>query len=221
MHRRGFTLIELLVVIAIIAILAAILFPVFAKAREKARQSSCQSNLKQIALAELSYVQDYDEIFPTSHRAADGDGYQRHWLILLQPYVKNTQLFRCPSDGAVAARWSNDPNNFATSYGQNFQLSSFAMGRVVSSSTTIMNAELGASQSAAANGILSPVVAQEGAWILDDPVNNRSDTNWAAPNPRHGDMANFNFVDGHVKTMSVPKVHYNNSPWLNPNIGGS
>jgi len=64
MTRRGFTLIELLVVIAIIAILAAILFPVFAKAREKARQSSCLSNLRQLATATLSYTQDYDETFP-------------------------------------------------------------------------------------------------------------------------------------------------------------
>lgn len=219
MHRRGFTLIELLVVIAIIAILAAILFPVFAKAREKARQSSCQSNLKQIALAEMQYVQDYDEMFPTSHRVPDGDGYQRHWLILLQPYVKNTQLFRCPSDGGVAARWSNDPNNFATSYGQNYQLSSFALGSVVSPSTTILNAELGAAQTV--TGVTMPIVALEGAWILDDPINARSDTNWAAPNPRHGDMANFNFVDGHVKTMNVQKVHYPNSPWLKPAVGGS
>jgi len=64
-QRRGFTLIELLVVIAIIAILAAILFPVFARAREKARQASCQSNLKQLALSELMYIQDYDEKYPS------------------------------------------------------------------------------------------------------------------------------------------------------------
>src|SRR5512141_1862141 len=64
--RKGFTHIELLVVIAIIAILAAILFPVFAKAREKARAASCMSNLKQIALATLMYVQDYDQVFPSS-----------------------------------------------------------------------------------------------------------------------------------------------------------
>ena len=90
--RRGFTLIELLVVIAIIAILAAILFPVFARAREKARQSSCLSNVKQISLAALMYAQDYDELLPFAHF---GDG--RWWYHVLQPYIANEQIFRCPS----------------------------------------------------------------------------------------------------------------------------
>ena len=89
-HRTGFTLIELLVVIAIIAILAAILFPVFAKAREKARTTACLSNLKQICLAELMYVQDYDEEFIT-------DGYW--WTVPIQPYVKNIGIFEGPSGG--------------------------------------------------------------------------------------------------------------------------
>ncbi len=89
--RKGFTLIELLVVIAIIAILAAILFPVFARAREKARQASCASNLKQIGLGFMMYVQDYDERLPGACSHVDG------WAGALMPYVKNQQIFACPS----------------------------------------------------------------------------------------------------------------------------
>lgn len=96
MTRRGFTLIELLVVIAIIAILAAILFPVFAKAREKARQSSCMSNLKQIGLAQLQYVQDYDERFCPQMDWLNSGTYHP-WVDRLFPYVKNAQVFSCPS----------------------------------------------------------------------------------------------------------------------------
>jgi prepilin-type N-terminal cleavage/methylation domain-containing protein len=99
--RRGFTLIELLVVIAIIAILAAILFPVFARAREQARKSTCTSNIKNITLATLMYVQDYDETFPVVARSGvewtDQGGYLSYWQHL-QPYAKNTQVFGCPSD---------------------------------------------------------------------------------------------------------------------------
>lgn len=96
MRKTGFTLIELLVVIAIIAILAAILFPVFARAREKARQSSCLSNLKQIGTAEMMYIQDYDEMMHSwSEATATGELLYGVWL--LQPYVNNTQLFDCPS----------------------------------------------------------------------------------------------------------------------------
>ena len=101
----GFTLIELLVVIAIIAILAAILFPVFARARENARRSSCQSNLKQIALGVLQYTQDYDERFPriTSGVTVAPFG----WADSIQPYVKSTQILKCPS---FTVATGNDPN---------------------------------------------------------------------------------------------------------------
>ncbi|HJN15562.1 MAG TPA: DUF1559 domain-containing protein, partial [Armatimonadota bacterium] len=118
MRRSGFTLIELLVVIAIIAILAAILFPVFAKAREKARQASCTSNVKQIALGMLMYAQDYDEKFgycctyrPRS--ANQGLNLRPHWRPssnnssdiryngLAMPYIKNRQIYVCPSYGDI------------------------------------------------------------------------------------------------------------------------
>jgi prepilin-type N-terminal cleavage/methylation domain-containing protein/prepilin-type processing-associated H-X9-DG protein len=128
MNKKAFTLIELLVVIAIIAILAAILFPVFAQAREKARATSCLSNMKQMATATMMYVQDYDEQYyphrfncvaqgttsPTipcpqyydgsgnvlsEAKGLDANSLKRHyWVYLLQPYIKNYQLFRCPSN---------------------------------------------------------------------------------------------------------------------------
>ena len=126
----AFTLIELLVVIAIIAILAAILFPVFAQAREKARQTACLSNLKQVGLAVMQYVQDYDETMPHDGCAANvgcnaGNGIWRgstafsdplRWTARVQPYVKNTDVFQCPScqpivttTNLLVGYWSNGP----------------------------------------------------------------------------------------------------------------
>src|SRR5690606_6094999 len=124
--KRAFTLIELLVVIAIISILAAILFPVFSRARESARRSSCLSNLQQIGLAFMQYTQDYDEAYPlTSWRdPAYPNDTNYSWTIGAEPYMKSIQLFRCPSD--EGQKWqnpvtpSNDPtstdNYFTTSY---------------------------------------------------------------------------------------------------------
>jgi len=101
MKRTGFTLIELLVVIAIIAILAAILFPVFARAREKARQSSCLSNLKQIGLGCMMYAQDYDDRLPGAYQKNSAADWPLHgWASSIAPYVKNAQLYVCPSDSA-------------------------------------------------------------------------------------------------------------------------
>ena len=104
-RRTGFTLIELLVVIAIIAILAAILFPVFGRARENARRSSCQSNLKQIGLGLLQYAQDYDEMTVRSWYGSTEGGSNRttspqnyKWNHAIFPYVKSEQIFMCPSD---------------------------------------------------------------------------------------------------------------------------
>jgi prepilin-type N-terminal cleavage/methylation domain-containing protein/prepilin-type processing-associated H-X9-DG protein len=97
-NKKAFTLIELLVVIAIIAILAAILFPVFAKAREKARQITCASNLKQIGLGFTQYIQDYDEHLPCSTNWTGGNSGNVGWAGQIYTYVKSTGVFHCPDD---------------------------------------------------------------------------------------------------------------------------
>ncbi len=110
---RGFTLIELLVVIAIIAVLAAILFPIFAQAREQARQTVCSSNVRQIGLAVRMYVQDYDETMPIFYayntqtpdgrRAWAGDPTHKGVELLILPYSKNKDIFKCPDDSGGPA----------------------------------------------------------------------------------------------------------------------
>ncbi len=110
--RKGFTLIELLVVIAIIAILAAILFPVFARAREKARQASCLSNVKEVMLAILMYADDYDE---TLCPAAYWSG--MYWYVAIDPYLGTTKILRCPSGDRDMTRGPGRN----TDYGWNYQ----------------------------------------------------------------------------------------------------
>ena len=137
--HAAFTLIELLVVIAIIAILAAILFPVFAQARESTRQTVCTSNVRQIGLAIKMYVQDYDENYPifyayntqdpvTSARAWAGDPPHKGVELLLQPYSKNKDLFKCPDDSGGPAL--SDPtygcpgrNSYQACYGSSYRFS--------------------------------------------------------------------------------------------------
>ncbi len=132
---RGFTLIELLVVIAIISILAAILFPVFARARENARRTACLSNLKQIGLGVAMYTQDYDErlvsySYPTPDGSAPAPGIPATYgfQVALHPYVKNYQLYVCPSAKKISTSGSTscDPTKVSTnalgagSYGYNY-----------------------------------------------------------------------------------------------------
>lgn len=181
--RRGFTLIELLVVIAIIAILAAILFPVFAKAREKARQSSCLSNTKQIALACMQYTQDYDENLLHYRHELPGNT-SIYWWHMVEPYVKNAQVFRCPSAGGLA-------NGYGWQYrylgwpgmGGCATTAARSLGEITHPAETIMIGE-----------ILSGVVVYPGDMpTYYDPYN-------AAE--RHNGGANYGFADGHCKWQS-------------------
>ena len=118
-HKRGFTLIELLVVIAIIAILAAILFPVFARAREKARMAACASNLKQIGVALLMYTDDYDGMMPVHHQDSIIADFAEpnapyNWIACVHPYVKNWAILHCPSASEAQAPWAPTQNSAAS-----------------------------------------------------------------------------------------------------------
>jgi prepilin-type N-terminal cleavage/methylation domain-containing protein/prepilin-type processing-associated H-X9-DG protein len=121
MARRAFTLIELLVVVAVIAILAAILFPVFAQAREKARQTTCMSNMKQLGLSVNLYLHDWEEGFPQTHptltpweRSSRRDRLVADWFHLLYPYSRNVGINQCPSDPNLSTRRPNSyiPNGY-------------------------------------------------------------------------------------------------------------
>jgi prepilin-type N-terminal cleavage/methylation domain-containing protein/prepilin-type processing-associated H-X9-DG protein len=212
MYRRGFTLIELLVVIAIIAILAAILFPVFARAREKARQASCLSNIKQIALGGLMYAQDCDEIIP-----AHGCGWRDYTLVSgveccyaqkVQPYIKNTQIFTCPSD---PTRKAEPPSGGANrrdgnGYGGNLAYvtprAGTPLARVNSPAETIWyaDADRGYIRAPRCCGVTTTTPICTQAPRVDN-------LNW-----RHNEGANFAYVDGHAKwqkkTDSIQMTNY-------------
>jgi prepilin-type N-terminal cleavage/methylation domain-containing protein len=188
MRRRfAFTLIELLVVIAIIAILAAILFPVFSQAREKARQTTCLSNEKQIGMAILQYVQDYDEAMPSgvvnapyTQNPGPTTGYGMGWAGQVFAYAKSKEIFRCPDDNtssSVAPTISYAMNQFAS--GQ-------PLARFIAPSTTLLGIEVGGcvanitlsdegvSQSNSNATTLSPVGTGYPGWALPafDPIFN-------------------------------------------------
>jgi prepilin-type N-terminal cleavage/methylation domain-containing protein len=201
-NRKGFTLIELLVVIAIIAILAAILFPVFAKAREKARQASCQSNLKQLGIGFIQYVQDYDERFPGT----------QFWAAQVYPYEKSTGVFKCPDDVMTATSTS-----YPNSYGFNTNLGNQSNAAATSVSVTVLAAEF---TSTGSNGNMT-AANDSGSANNTNGVNYPGGTATACSvwgsetilgtgttsNPSiHDPAVMFLAADGHVKLLRPEKV---------------
>jgi prepilin-type N-terminal cleavage/methylation domain-containing protein/prepilin-type processing-associated H-X9-DG protein len=209
-RKAGFTLIELLVVIAIIAILASILFPVFGRARENARRSSCQSNLKQIGLGILQYVQDYDEKYPINGSpAVTAEG---GWSYLIQPYVKSEQLLQCPSDTTRAPVGNTTKERAAdtgfTDYWYNYNLGPnsgpMSLSQITYASNTVMNGD--------GTGSLSDYNLQ---WIPGWPASP------ASFSLRHLETANYLFADGHVKSLKPTVVLPGNTPSKTTGVTGS
>ena len=141
--ERGFTLIELLVVIAIIAILAAILFPVFAQAREKARATSCSSNIRQAGLALMQYTQDYDERYPNGLVNPNGaPSFGMGWAGQSYAYIKNTGLLHCPDDSTAQKLGSDNFNYYAVSYALNTNVAGKAIAAFASPASTVALCEV-------------------------------------------------------------------------------
>jgi len=210
LSRRGFTLIELLVVIAIIAILAAILFPVFARAREKARQTSCASNLKQIMLGFKMYESDYDSRTPCIY------GSWETWLYTVAPYVKNNQLFMCPSRAnsstcnACGAPPAGQPWIDTT-----YTLNPKAVGKNGPSYPGLKETQV--EKPAEFIVILDGKrdMVHFSTWARGDNIDGRGcDPGlWSG----HNDGFNIGFFDGHVKwqkNVAAAPVGGLNNPWL-------
>ena len=232
--RSGFTLIELLVVIAIIALLAAILLPVFQAARERARQSSCASNEKQIGLALVQYTQDWDESLPAGldngsigcamgmKGAQDGMG----WAGQIFSYIKSAQVFECPDDGIV--RNTGATAGSGTSYAYNFNLSPSLgwtnLSKFVAPSMTIMIVEAQAANdpvrgepnitqspdtfSSGGNTWLSPVCLGTSLGPCRNSINFGNQYGYTMNLTRHNGMSNYLLADGHVKAFQPTQVSF-------------
>ncbi|MDR3710906.1 MAG: DUF1559 domain-containing protein [Capsulimonadaceae bacterium] len=228
--KAGFTLIELLVVIAIIAILAAILFPVFATAREKARQSSCASNLKQLGIAFIQYEQDYDDSFPSSPGSATNTtcgitatSCSNGWAGRLYTYVKSVGVYNCPDDTTQAGA-----TTYVLSYSYNSNLS---LGGYPTSDPRLAGPQVSTLTAPAstvclyesrlnnnttidvtnASELLSPATngnteaGGTGMSFQTGTMGNPGALGWYQA-PRHTGNANYLLCDGHVKWLTSTSV---------------
>lgn len=209
--RKAFTLIELLVVIAIIAILAAILFPVFARAREAARTASCRSNMKQLGNAWMMYTQDYDEVVlrvnvcggqlletgaNSGNNTCTGGQWYHLWCHTMYPYVKNVNVYNCPSTGSEAAKWSgNYTGNMQIGYNSVSHGTAYAAWTRPADTMIFADARAVYHRGSPANTDIPGTCA----YTLD---------RWDELADRHSEMLVVAYGDGHVKSVKKRNVPY-------------
>ena len=204
---RGFTLVELLIVIAIVGLLAALLFPVFAKIREKAQETTCASNLRQLGQAFMMYAQDYDQHLPEQWAGrtptdVGASSVSTAWETYLRPYTKNKDINRCPSD--TLSKPLKIPATGITlfsSYATTFQVQGKSLAAIPASALTVLLLE---NKQNGNIGDIDWLVQQLGKQRLqpDDGVV------YEQPDFRHNEMANYLFVDGHVKSLHGPNPKF-------------
>jgi prepilin-type N-terminal cleavage/methylation domain-containing protein len=211
--RAGFTLIELLVVIAVIAIIAAILFPVFAQAREKARQTTCASNLKNLGTAVLLYVQDYDELLPLGAYARS-DAEFVTWHELTEPYTRNKAIWHCPSSRVSPTDASG---KITSHFGYNVRY-------LTTLAPDFSNANAHNAVSLAAVGqpaetvlLVDAKASVAGSWCGDDgkfllPPSMPDTHCWGRPNPLHSEGSNLLWLDSHLKWQRLAQFYANQTP---------
>jgi prepilin-type N-terminal cleavage/methylation domain-containing protein/prepilin-type processing-associated H-X9-DG protein len=212
--HSGFTLIELLVVIAIIAILASILFPVFAQAREKARQTMCASNLRQLGIAMLMYAQDYDETLPLAAYAVSSTDF-RLWHDLIDPYLRDKRVWHCPS--SLVPIQDATTGSITTHFGYNERyLTNIALD--FSNANGHHAVPLAAVQTPAETVLLADAQASKlGNWCGEDgkhllPPSAPSVDCWGRPASLHSGGTNLFWLDGHVKWLRPGQFYDGQTP---------
>ena len=249
LHAKGFTLIELLVVIAIIAILAGMLLPALAKAKEKAKATSCMNALRQMAIAQQVYGGDYDSRFCPTFSVRGDNAIRRAWFNILQPYTQTTNLILCPSrtkkyKELVALYPSDQQEKAVSNYAMNFgvggcdwpnvwdakqwQQAKDSSLRNPSATAHLTDGGTKALATTNADKCVTPLTQEKaGAWVLHDPINSapcdgcvvNDDPNWGGPHLRHTGKSMLAFADAHVEIMKSPKWYYGGSPNLKANFG--
>jgi prepilin-type processing-associated H-X9-DG protein/prepilin-type N-terminal cleavage/methylation domain-containing protein len=216
--RRAFTLHELLTVTAVIAILGAILHPVFARAREAARQTSCASNVKQISVALLLYSEDYDQI-TIRDRFTRPDGTHYSWVWALQPYIRKP-VWTCPSDRNPADAWDGSDSDPAVSYGYNYLfLNGVPLATVQKPDATVGVLDSGGYDASGDPQLQGSIVNPVGA-ALPSALAAAGYTSTHSQY-RHSEYANVGYLDGHVKAHKAGLVEQKSLDESGVNLQGN